>query len=190
MSESKTNAQAQPSPKPGDVPAPAPALKQLEALVGEWTTEIVHPSVRPTPIRGRSRFERLRKSNNDTGGFLVRYDEVEHPDFPNGVTLIGVDASPDTAFDTFTYHYFDSRGVERVYQMSLHDGVWKIWRDALDFSQRFTGTFSADGNTITFRLEKSSDGVHWEHDFDLTLTKVEANNPAQARPVQARKSTS
>src|SRR5262245_24129503 len=189
MSESKTKTQAQPSPRPSDVPAPALALKRLEALVGEWTTEIVHPSVRPNPIRGRSRFEWLRKSNNGTAGFLVRYDEVEHPDFPNGVTLIGVDASPDTAPDTFTYHYFDSRGVERVLAMSLRDGVWKLWRDAPGFSQRLTGTFSDDGKTITCKLELSRDGAHWEHDFDLTLTKVEANNAAQARPVQARTST-
>jgi hypothetical protein len=175
------------SPTPGDVPAPAPALKRLEALVGEWTTEIVHPTVRPNPIRGRSRFEWLTKSNNDTGGFLVRYDEVEHPDFPDSVTLIGADA--DASADLFTYHYFDSRGVERILAMSLRDGVWKLWRDAPGFSQRLTGTFSDDGNAITCRLEKSRDGSHWEHDFDLTYTKVEANNAAQARPVQARKST-
>jgi len=175
------------SPTPGDVPAPAPALKRLEALVGEWTTEIVHPTVRPKPIRGRRRFEWLTKGNKGSGGFLVQYDEVEHPDFPNSITIIGADA--DAASDSFTYHYFDTRGVERIYQMSLRDGVWKFWRDAPGFSQRFTGTFSADGNTITGVIEKSADSVHWEHDFDLTYTKVEANNATQARPVQARKST-
>jgi hypothetical protein len=41
------------------------------------------------------------------------------------------------------------------------------------FSQRFTGTFSVDANTITGVVEKSSDSVHWEHDFDLTFTKGE-----------------
>jgi len=69
------------------------------------------------------------------------------------------------------------------------EGLNQLWRDAPGFSQRLTGTFSDDGQTITCRLEKSSDDVHWEHDFDLTYTKVEANNAAQARPVQARKST-
>src|SRR5262245_54575771 len=95
------------SPTPGDVPAPAPALKRLEALVGEWRTEIVHPFGPPNPAHGRSRFEWLTKGNNGTGGFLVRYDEVEHPDFPDSVTLIGVDA--DAPADLFTYHYFDTR---------------------------------------------------------------------------------
>ena len=77
-----------------------------------------------------------------------------------------------------TYHSFDSRGEERVNSMSLRDGVWKLWDDASGFSNRFTGTFSADGNTITGSIESSRDGVHWEHDFDLTYTKVEANNAA------------
>jgi hypothetical protein len=52
--------------------------------------------------------------------------------------------------------YADARGVFRVYRMSLSDGVWKIGRDAPGFFQRFTGTFSADGNTITARVGKES----------------------------------
>jgi len=38
--------------------------------------------------------------------------------------------------------------------------------------QRFTGTFSADGKIIEGRWETSRDGSSWEHDFDLTYTKV------------------
>ena len=56
--------------------------------------------------------------------------------------------------------------------MSLRDGVWKLWRDAPGFSQRFEGRFSDDGKTISGRWEKSADGVQWEHDFDLTYTRV------------------
>lgn len=161
--------QATQTPQPSDIPAPAPALKRLEVLVGEWTAEIVHPKVRPNPIRGRRRFEWLTKSNKGTSGFLVQYDEVEHPDFPNSVTLIGVDA--DAPDELFTYHFFDTRGVERLYKMSLRDGVWKFWRDEPGFSQRFTGNFSAGGNTITASIEMSRDGVQWEHDFDWTFTR-------------------
>jgi hypothetical protein len=61
--------------------------------------------------------------------------------------------------------------------MSIEDGVWKLWRDEpdfspLDFSQRFTGTFSADGETISGRWEICHDGETWEHDFDLTYTRA------------------
>jgi hypothetical protein len=36
--------------------------------------------------------------------------------------------------------YFDSRSVSRIYQMSLSAGVWKLWREAPSFAQRFEGT--------------------------------------------------
>src|SRR5262245_66023988 len=100
MTKTKNIQPASQSPKPSDVPAPAPALKRLEALVGEWTIERVHPYGPPNPAHGRSRFEWLTKSNKGSGGFLVRYDEVEHPDFPDSVTLIGVE--DDALADLFT----------------------------------------------------------------------------------------
>src|SRR5262245_64736071 len=111
----------------------------------------MHPYGPPNPARGRSRFEWLTKGNEGRG-FLVQHDEVTHPDFPNSITIIGAEA--DASADSFTYHYFDSRGVERVYTMSLSDGGWKIWRASPGFSQRFTGTFSDNGNTITGFWEK------------------------------------
>jgi hypothetical protein len=78
----------------------------------------------------------------------------------------------DESTETYCILYYDSRGVSRVYQMSLSDGVWKMWREVPDFSQRFTGTFGDNGQTITGRWESSSDGAHWEHDFDLTYKKA------------------
>jgi hypothetical protein len=62
--------------------------------------------------------------------------------------------------------------------MSFEDGVWKLWRDEpdlspIDFSQRFTGTFSDDGKSIAGRWEINHDGKTWEHDFDLTYVKAE-----------------
>jgi hypothetical protein len=51
--------------------------------------------------------------------------------------------------------------------------VWKLWRDSPGLSQRFIGTFSDDGNSISGHWEKSADGSNWEHDFDLTYTNVD-----------------
>jgi hypothetical protein len=103
--------------------------------------------------------------------FLIQRWEVDHPDAPDGLAVIGA------ADDGYVQHYFDSRGVARVYGMSFGDGVWKLWRTSadfspLDFSQRFTGTFSDDGASIEGRWETSGDGSTWELDFDLTYTKV------------------
>ena len=68
------------------------------------------------------------------------------PEAPDGLAIIGFDEGRGT----FLQHYFDSRGIARVYAMSLEDGVWTLWRDApdfltLEFAQRYTGTFSDDG---------------------------------------------
>jgi hypothetical protein len=45
-------------------------------------------------------------------------------------------------------------------------------RGALDFRQRFTGTFGADGNTIDGAWESGRDGGGWEHDFALTYRRA------------------
>ena len=56
--------------------------------------------------------------------------------------------------------------------MSYLEGVWKMWREAQGFQQRYEGTVSKNGQTITARWEKSFDGSTWEHDFDVTYTKL------------------
>ncbi len=120
MSQTRVKPIESEATRPSDVPETVPALKRLEVLVGEWTTEFVHPYGPPSTASGRSRFEWLKKG--DKGGFLVRHDEVAHPDFPDSVTLIAVEVSPNTVSDRFICHYFDSRGVERMYAMSLSNG--------------------------------------------------------------------
>lgn len=87
----------------------------------------------------------------------------------SAVWLIGV----DEVTERFTALYADSRDVFRVYAMTLRGGVWKIWRDTPGFSQRFTGTFHGDGDSIDGGWESSEDGNEWEVDFDVTYTKVE-----------------
>ncbi len=61
--------------------------------------------------------------------------------------------------------------------MSVSDRGWKLSRNRPDFSplefaQRYTGTFGDDGKIITSSWEIRHDGATWEHDFDLTYTKV------------------
>jgi hypothetical protein len=72
----------------------------------------------------------------------------------------------------FTVLYADARGVHRVYRMTFADRVWPMWRGAPGFNQRFTGTLSADGDTVDGRWEISPDGVTWNLDFELTYSRV------------------
>ena len=94
------------------------------------------------------------------------------------VRLLGLGISLCFTGGAFAQHYFDTRGVIRVYDMTFEDGVWTLQRDSPDFSdlsfwQRFSGTFSEDGATITGRWDASHDkGATWEKDFDLVYRKV------------------
>ena len=98
---------------------------------------------------------------------LVERMSVEMPEAPDGVCVIGCDAANGTYFQLYT----DDRGVCRVYEMSIGDGEWKLWREGEPFSQRFTAKISDDGNTIDGRWEVN-EGDGWKTDFDLVYTRV------------------
>jgi hypothetical protein len=101
--------------------------------------------------------------------FLIQRFRTDHPTAPSGIAIIG----PAAGGDTFLQHYFDSRGVARVYQMSLDAGVWRLWREEPGFWQRYTGAISDDGARITGAWERSADGREWQHDFYLSYIKAE-----------------
>jgi hypothetical protein len=138
---------------------PNPALAQLEALIGEWEVEVPQFPGQ----RGRAVFEWLE------GGAFLRF-HADAPDPAPSATLI---ISRDDTSDDYTIFHYDSRGVSRVYQMSFGERVWRIWRQAPGFCQRFLGSLAEDGRSIKATWEKSPDGSSWEHDIDLIYTKVE-----------------
>ena len=57
--------------------------------------------------------------------------------------------------------------------MQFENGVWTLWRhaDPPDVSQRWLGTFSEDGNTISGTWESSYDGRTWGRDFELVYRR-------------------
>jgi hypothetical protein len=150
---------AQPgSDSPGDVPAGRPAwLDRLDGLIGQREMEASFaagyfgPGIPPMTGRGgRTTFEWL-----EGRFFLTQRFVNEHPAAPSGIAIIGAGTGPQT----FEQHYYDSRGVARVYQMSLDGRVWKLWREAPGFWQCYTGQISDDGTTIKGAWEGSADGT-------------------------------
>jgi len=135
-------------------------MEALEVLVGEWTAEAVDPGS-GEPIRGAMTVEWL-----EGGGYLVQRTTLENPVFPRTLAMIG----PDRA-GRIVQHYFDSRGVARIYDISLEDGVLTLSRDDEDMAQRFTGRFSDDGSAIEGAWERTGDDRAWIHDFDLTYRR-------------------
>ena len=146
-------------------PTAESALKELAPLIGEWTLEAIPPGGESWPGEARATIEW-----HDSGAHVVERSTVEMPEAPNGVSIMGSDAANGTYYRL----YSDDRGVCRVYEMSIGDGEWRLWREGAPFPQRFTGRFEDDGNTIAGRWEKAEDGTNYETDFDLVYRKVEA----------------
>jgi hypothetical protein len=143
-------------------------LSALNILIGEWSTEAnILGDPAPGSI-GSTVFEGTLNRK-----FVTQRGTVEHPDAPDVFALIGRNATGDG----FTQHYFDSRGIVRVYAMTLNETTWHLHREApdftpLDFAQRFTGLISDDGPAIDGTWEIRHDNSTWEHDFLLTFRKV------------------
>jgi hypothetical protein len=145
------------------------ALTALEPFVGEWRLHARFPGLPDAGGEAMVGFDWLPNER-----FLLQRWTSPVPEAPDGIAVIGADPANDGAY---LQHYFDERGVARLYKMTFTGGVWTLWRDEpdfspLDFHQRFTGTFSPDRNRLTGTWETSHDGTTWEHDFELTYTRV------------------
>jgi hypothetical protein len=135
-------------------------LEPLNALVGSWTIEASHPAFPSTLVDGVAEFEWLEGER-----FLLQRSRIDHPEFPDSLIVFGADD------DELSMHYFDSRGVHRVYEVSFLGGVWRMWRHAPGFSQRFTGTFDDDGDTIAGGWKLSRDEKIWNDDLQTTFRR-------------------
>jgi hypothetical protein len=145
------------------------ALAALEVLIGEWSLEARFDETPSADIGARTAFEWLSGEQ-----FVVQRWSVPLPEAPDGIALIGLDAANEGCY---LQHYFDSRGVARIYRMTLENRIWKLWRDEADFSpldfrQRYTATVGDDGQVIVGTWEICSDGTSWETDFELTCRKL------------------
>jgi hypothetical protein len=139
------------------------ARERLEALAGTWTMAAGPPGGPPWPGAAEVTFAWM-----EGAPLLVQRWSVEMEGAPGGTAVIGCDGRTGAYRQLHT----DDRDVQRIYEMSLEDGVWRLWREGPPFSQRFTGRFSADGTTIAGRWELAEPGVDWRTDFDITFTRV------------------
>jgi hypothetical protein len=124
-------------------------------------------------VRGTAEVEWLEGER-----FLIQRMRNDHPDFPDAISIIGftdrdrVGAGSAAAEQSaLTMHYFDSRGVSRVYEASVSD-AWHLVRMAPGFSQRFTGNFQDGGNTIAGLWQTFDENEKaWKDDVQITFRK-------------------
>lgn len=140
-------------------------------LIGEWTTEATHPAFPGTVVRGTASVEWLEGER-----FLVFRARVDHPDFPDSISIIG-----DT--DGLRMHYFDSRGVYRIYEMRVSADGWEIARgipvSSPDFSQRLTATFADQDKVMIGKSKISFDNETWDDDLQITYFRAASPRPGR-----------
>jgi hypothetical protein len=142
------------------------SLWDLDQLVGEWTLEATHPAFPNLVVPGRSSFQWL-----DGEKFMIQRSTADHPDFPNSISVIG--AMSDDG-ERLSMHYYDSRGVHRVYSLEMGQDVLRIARDAPGFSQRFEGTLADGGDTLAGLWRLSRDDKTWDDDLEITYRRASA----------------
>jgi len=108
-----------------------PALQPLNRLVGSWVTEATHPAVPGVVVHGTASIEWLEGRR-----FLILRSRNDHPDFPDAISIIGftdvdrvgphADESTASGGSRLCMHYFDSRGVFRVYEVNVDVEAWRI----------------------------------------------------------------
>jgi len=137
-------------------------LEPFEALVGTWTIEATHVALRGAVVPGQSTFEWLEGKR-----FLVWRSDNPPGTVPRALAVIGGGETPGV----WPMHYFDERGVMRVYQVSMDGGVWRMWRDHPGFSQRLSGVFENGGRTLRVSTELNQ-GEGWKPDLEMTYRRA------------------
>ena len=128
-------------------------------LIGTWVTEATHPAVEAV-VPGSITFEWF-----DGGHFVVVRSRNDHDLFPDAIGVIG---APETG-DGLVWEYFDSRGVRRTYGVSLDNGVWRMWRVAAGFDQRFSATLGHDAFEGLWQLAETPGD--WKDDLRVTYRR-------------------
>ena len=143
-------------------------MQRLAPLVGEWRMETSFAP--PGAVAATTTFEWTFG-----GQFLLERSVIDVAEAPDALCVIAAD--PNTE-DGYTQHYFDSRGVVRLYAMTFDGRTWTLRREQPDFSpfefaQRYVGELSDDGATITGRWDsRALDATEWKRDFDLTFVRA------------------
>jgi steroid delta-isomerase-like uncharacterized protein len=147
-----------------------PELEAFDSIVGEWTLEATHPMFPAMVVKGHMTYEWLEGER-----FLIQRSSNDHPDFPDSISVIGfVD-------EKLVAHYFDSRGVFRIYAVAMEGDTLRMWRDEPGFSQRLEAKLSDDGATLAGVWQLSRDDETWADDLAIAFTRANTDIEGRVR---------
>ena len=92
----------------------------LDLLIGEWIEQIRLPDA----PAGRMTCEWILDHR-----YMLQRSDSPQPEFPDSMAVVADDENTNS----FVQHYFDSRGVVRIYQMTLDEHSWTLQRHEPDF---------------------------------------------------------
>jgi hypothetical protein len=135
--------------------------RALQYADRRWTIEATRPAYPSVVVGGSSTFEWLEGEQ-----FVIQRSRADHPDFLDSISVIG------PVEERLSMHYYDSRGVHRVYSLEMSDGVLRIARDAPGFSQRFEAKLADGGDTLAGVWQLSRDDATWDDDLEITYRRA------------------
>jgi len=97
------------------------------------------------------------------GAFVLQHWTYYHPDFPDAMALLSDDR----------YHYFDVRGITRVFELEVDNAGWSMIRLDEDFSQRSSARFRGPDVMESTGEMSYDNGVTWQPDFTMNYQRVE-----------------
>jgi Protein of unknown function (DUF1579) len=143
-----------------------PPHQRLAALVGRWRTEGWTIATAEAPA---ARIEAVDTYEWLPGGYALLHtvDARVGEQKVEGAEIIGW----DPARGSYITQYFGSDGPNG-YEAGLADVDGALVWTMTSAEDRFTGTFSNDGNTITGHWEQLDDERNWHPWMDVTLTRA------------------
>jgi hypothetical protein len=109
------------------------------------------------PVAGRQRYDRVLD-----GAYLYLTWTYDRPDFPDALAMLSSEQM----------HYFDVRGITRVFDLQVDDSGYEMVRLDPEFSQRFTARFEGSDLIETTGEYSDDRGATWQPDFTMTSVRV------------------
>ena len=149
----------------------------FEPLIGQWQAEGQMPLEPPMRISGKATIERL-------GEFIVFRTMAEQAEVPDSLSIIG--GAPDG--EPQPMHYFDARGVQRLYLTAIDGSTWEVWRAPGEDWNGPQARASTSASSARSRLTAPPSRARWERGIgdagdawaiDFPITYHRTSTPAR-----------